>query len=604
MVKALRPLLFLMLGYLMPGLVQAQTDPVVVTATRTAQTVDASLAAVSVINRDQIDRLQPASVTEILQSIPGLSVSNTGGLGQPSTVFLRGSEFDHVLVLIDGIKVGSVTLGATAFQYLDPDQIERIEVVRGPRSSLYGSDAIGGVIQIFTRDPAKSTGVSVSASAGTHDYSKVGVRLSTGRDSAQFTFGINREKTKGYNVCKGSYSGGCWTFEDDRDGYESLSVQAGFHGSLNEKVDLSLSYLSSNGETEYDGSFSNETDVSLSVVGATLDVMASDLVAMTFAAGQSQDDSDTHKDGVFVDRFDTTRTSFSWQNDISVSLQNLVTVGVDLLQDKVNSTTSYAVNSRDNLGLFAQYLGNVSAASFQAALRYDDNEQFGGQITGDTSIGYDAGPSGRWTLQYGTAFKAPTFNELYYPGYGNANLSPEESSTIETGYRWRDARRHWAVNVYMTEVDQLISYDAASAAPGNVDAARISGAELDAGMTVRDWRIGATLAVLSAKQDRGAYDGKALPRRPGETLELRLDRDYGKLSVGGSVFSSASSYDDLANTRVISSYTTANLRGSYRFSSDGVLVAKVINLTDEDYEHASYYRQPGREFFLGLKWIY
>ena len=109
--------------------------------------------------------------------------------------------------------------------------------------------------------------------------------------------------------------------------------------------------------------------------------MASDLVAMTFAAGQSQDDSDTHKDGVFVDRFDTTRTSFSWQNDISVSLQNLVTVGVDLLQDKVNSTTSYAVNSRDNLGLFAQYLGNVSAASFQAALRYDDNEQFGGQIT-------------------------------------------------------------------------------------------------------------------------------------------------------------------------------------------------------------------------------
>lgn len=135
-----------------------QIEPVVVTATRTAQTVDAALAPVSVIDREEIEALQPVTVSDILRTVPGLSVSNTGGLGQPSAVFLRGAEFDHVLVLIDGVKAGSATLGSTAFQFLDPDQIERIEVVRGPRSSLYGPDAIGGVIQIFTRDPAKAPG--------------------------------------------------------------------------------------------------------------------------------------------------------------------------------------------------------------------------------------------------------------------------------------------------------------------------------------------------------------------------------------------------------------------------------------------------------------
>ena len=170
-----------------PGLAYSEEEPVVVTATRTAQTVDASLAAVSVIDREEIEALQPQTVTDILRTVPGLTVSNTGGLGQPSSVFLRGSESDHVLVLIDGVKVGSTTLGTTSFQYLDPDQIERIEVVRGPRSSLYGPDAIGGVIQIFTRDPAKAPRASAFATAGTDDYSKFGARLSAGENATKFS---------------------------------------------------------------------------------------------------------------------------------------------------------------------------------------------------------------------------------------------------------------------------------------------------------------------------------------------------------------------------------------------------------------------------------
>jgi len=591
--------LFLMVS----GLSYGQTAPVVVTATRTAQTVDASLAPVSVIDREEIEALQPVTVSDILRTVPGLSVSNTGGLGQPSAVFLRGAEFDHVLVLIDGVKVGSATLGSTAFQFLDPDQIERIEVVRGPRSSLYGPDAIGGVIQIFTRDPAKAPRASAFATGGTDDYSKFGARISAGQNATRFSVSVNQEKSSGYDVCKGSSTAGCFTFESDRDGYENLSLQASLAGRLNERSEFSVSYLASDGENEFDGSYSNETNFFLDVLGANLDFTATDDVAMKFSAGQSRDQQDMFKDGKPVDRFDSTRTSLSWQNDVSVMLQNLVTVGVDFLNDKISSTTAYTEDSRDNVGVFGQFIGSVSVVDIQAALRYDDNEQFGDSLTGDASIGYDLSSSARITAQYGTAFKAPTFNELYYPGFGNSNLDPEESATLEAGYRWQDSKSLFTANVFSSDVDNLIAYDAATSAPGNVNAATIQGLEFQLDTVMDAWKIGGALTLLSAEQEGGTYDGKELPRRPGEFLELRLDRSLASGSAGVSVFSAGNTYDDLANTRVIKSYTTIDLRGAYHLNANWRLVGKVGNLTDEDYEHASYYRQPGREFFVGIKWI-
>jgi vitamin B12 transporter len=506
-------------------------------------------------------------------------------------------------VLIDGVKVGSTTLGSTSFQFLDPDQIERIEVVRGPRSSLYGPDAIGGVIQIFTRDPAKAPRASAFATAGTDDYSKFGARLSAGEHAIKFSLGANYEKSKGYDVCKGSATAGCFTFENDRDGYENLSVQASLAGSINNKTDFSVSYLSSTGETEYDGSFSNETDFSISVLGVQLSVDASDSLGMKFSAGQSQDDTDTLKNGAKTDHFNTSRTSVSWLNEFSLSAANMVMLGIDFASDEVDSGTSYAQTSRDNLGGFGQFIGSVGMLDVQAALRYDDNEQFGDSVTGDASVGYDLNKSSRITAQYGTAFKAPTFNELYYPGFGNANLDPEESATVEAGYRWRDQNSRFSANIFSSDVDNLIAYDAALFAPGNVNAAMIQGLEIQFDTAMDAWKFGAALTLLSAEQDGGTYDGKELPRRPGEFLELRIDRAFAKASAGASLFSSGSTYDNLANTTVIESYTTIDLRGAYHFSAAWHIVGRVTNLTDEDYENASYYRQPGRQFFVGLKWM-
>ena len=583
--------------------VRAQVDPVVVTATRTAQSVDATLAAVSVIDRQQIESLQPESVADLLRTVPGMIVSQTGGAGQPTAVFLRGAETDQVLVLIDGVKVGSATLGSTAFQFIDPDQIERIEVVRGPRSSLYGSDAIGGVIQIFTRDPGSAEQASAFLTAGSEEYLKAGARVSVGdKDRTRFTLSVTSEETDGYNVCKGNVNAGCFAIEDDPDGFESLSVQAGLKSALGDTADLSVSFLSSDGQNEFDGSFQNETKFFTSVLGATVDWATTEHVALKLSAGQSRDEQDMYKDGASVDRYDTSRTSLSLQSDISIFASNLLTLGVDFLDDEIDSLNAYAESSRENVGVFGQILASVGKFDMQAALRFDDNEQFGDATTGDASLGHGMESAGRWTLQYGTGFKAPTFNELYYPGFGNPDLTPEESSTVEVGYRWSNASSRWAVSLFSSEVDDLIAYDSATFAPANLDSAGIMGLEIEGQKSLGNWQMAAALTFLSAEQDGGAYDGNELPRRPGEVMEFRADRNFGKFSVGGSLRGAGSAYDDLANSRKIDSYAVVDLRANYSVAKNWALTGKIANLADEDYEHASYYRQPGRSFFLGLQW--
>ena len=585
-----------------PVQVLAQSEPVIVTATRTAQTVDASLAAVSVIDRAQIEALQPGTVGELLGAIPGVIVSQTGGLGQPTAVFMRGAEFDHVLVLIDGVKFGSATLGSSAFQFLDPDQIEKIEVVRGPRSSLYGSDAIGGVIQIFTRDPSHAEAASAFIQGGSEEYLKAGARLSAGKERTRFTLSVASEQTEGYDVCKGNLNAGCFAIEDDPDGYENMSIQAGLKSEIGEHSKVSLSFLSSDGANEFDGSFQNETEFRTSVLGASIDVAASDHLLVKVSGGQSRDEQDMFKDGVFVDRYDTARTSLSVQSDWSLSALNLLTVGVDYLGDEIDSVNAYTETNRDNVGVFGQLLTRVSAIDIQAALRYDDNEQFGGAVTGDASAGYGDESSGRWTVQYGTAFKAPTFNELYYPGFGNPNLTPEESATIEAGYRRAAGRGQFALNVFSSEVNDLIAYDAATSAPANLDSASIMGLEIEGSLLVNQWQMAASLTLLSAEQKGGSYDGNELPRRPGEVFEVRADRGFGKLSIGGSLRGAGAAYDDLANATKIDSYVVIDLRGRYALARAWELTAKIANVADQEYEHASYYRQPGRRFFVGVNW--
>lgn len=579
-------------------------EPVIVTATRTAQTADESLASVTVINREQIEQLQSPSLQDLLRGVAGISISNNGGAGKYSAIFMRGTESDHILVLIDGVKVGSATAGTTAFQDIPVAQIERIEIVRGPRSSLYGSEAIGGVIQIFTRRGKGEIKPSFSVGAGSYGTYSSQYGISGGGESSWFSANINRITSKGFNACKGSASAGCFTVEPDRDGYDNVgeSLRGGLRFGNGGEAEISA--MRSESSASYDGSFNNESTSVQQVLGGKVTMPATQAWQVTLAAGQSRDISDSFKDGSFTGDFATHRNGATWQNDITLGEHQLLTVGLDRQLDSVESTTNYAVKSRGNNAVFAQFQTTLNdKLDMQASLRRDDNEQFGNQGTGGIAFGVELGHSMRATSAYGTAFKAPTFNELYYPGYGTATLIPEDSRNLEVGLEGKTTKGRWALNLYENRISNLIAYDASTFSPNNLDNANIRGIEAVCGVDMSGWAINANLTLLDPEnRANGSNYGKVLPRRAKKSYRLDADRSLGQYQVGASLRAEGERYEDLANNRRLGGFATVDLRAGVNIAQAWQLQGRIENLLDKDYETAYLYNQPGRSLFVTLRY--
>jgi vitamin B12 transporter len=583
-----------------------EIDPVIVTATRTAQTADETLSSVTVITREEIERKQARSVMDALRGIPGFSASNTGGRGQPTTFFLRGTDSDHVLVLVDGVKIGSPTLGPAPFQDLPINQIERIEIVRGPRSSLYGSEAIGGVIQIFTRKGGGPLTPRVSAEVGTYKTAAGSVGLSGGGERGWFDAAVSFEDSEGFNACNGEpFVAGCFVYEPDRDGFRNASghARAGYRfGDLGE---VDLHWLRSETDTEFDGSLfgGNESSTIQQVAGAKVSLSPLPSWDLTLSGGRSWDQLDVFYDGAFLDTFDTTRDTLSWQNDVSFGDDHVLTAGVDYQNDQVDGTVDYAVSSRNNTGVFGQYQGGYGRHLVKASLRYDDNEQFGGHRSGDAAWGYRLDNGLRLSASYGTAFKAPTFNDLYYPFFGNPNLDPETSESAEIGVSGGFSAGNWSLNLYQTDIDDLIAFDATVQKPANIDRARIRGLEAVVSSHLAGWDVDANLTWLDpVNRSDGPNNGNLLPRRPEQSFRLDLDRDFGNIRAGGSLFVAGRGYDDLANRIRLDAYALVDLRAEYDFSESLRVQGRIENLLDQEYETAAYYNQPGRGLYLTLRY--
>ena len=576
-----------------------------ITAGHTPQSNVDTLASVTVIDRAQIERRQASSVQEALRGVPGLAFSNNGGLGKATSVFLRGTESDHVLVLIDGIRVGSATLGTTSFQDIPIDQVERIEVVRGPRSSLYGADAIGGVIQIFTRKGGGALTPRLSASGGSHGTQDYSAGLSGGGERGWFNVGASHLETQGINACDGAPfppGGGCFTSEPDHDGYRNTgaSLRAGYK--LSDTLDIEGHYLRGEGDNEYDGSSSNSTDFVQDVAGARLNWQALSFWRMSLSGGRSRDLSDNFYNGMFKSAFDTERRSASWQNDFALSTQQRLTLGGDWLDDRVDSTTAYPVRSRDNAAGFGQYQGRWGEHDLTLAARRDDNQQFGGHTTGSVAWGYRFSPTLRLMASWGSAFKAPTFNELYFPFFGNPDLKPEESDSFELGLAGEHAAVAWSVNAYQTKIDQLIGFDA-SFNPVNIDKARIHGLEAVASTRLAGWDLAGNLSTLDP-ENRGhdANRGNQLPRRAKLMARLDADRAFGAWRLGTSIYGEGRRYDDLANTHALGGYVTLDLRAAYALRRDWSLEGKLANLLDKDYRTARLFNQDGRNLMFTVRY--
>lgn len=588
-------------------------DDVVVTATRTPKRRADTMAASTVIDRAAIERSQAQDVAELLGDTPSLSITNNGGPGKSTGIHMRGTDNNQVLVLVDGVPWGSATTGQAAIADFPVSQIKRIEIVRGPRSSLYGADAAGGVIQIFTRDGhgAKGHGPTpyFSGTAGSHHTWKGQGGISGATERAHYNFSVSGEKTDGFDATT-------YANDTDHDGYDRVdgSFNAGYR--FDNGWSVNGHYLRAEGNNDYDrpppGTIgTNKSHSVQEVYGLSVAAPLTDIWDSKLLLSRSRDQEADYANGDYRDRthINTSRRQFSWQNDITLARHQTATLGAEYQQDEVSGSTEYKQNKRGDTGLFGEYQGRFGAHEIDLAGRGDFNQAYGNHATGSITYGYHVNQTYMLTASYGNAFTAPTFNDLYYPDSpgmppaSNPDLKAEKSRTAELGVKATPGWGHWSIHAYQTDIDDQVELNA-DFTPFNLASARIRGVEGQATAYLGRWRIGASADWLDAKnREHGANYNNALTRRPDYSATLDIDRELlSRFSAGGRVKLVGARYDDPANDHRLGGHALVDLRGEMRVTDAWKLQAKLSNLFDRDYETVRFYNQPGRTFYLTVRY--
>ena len=594
-----------------PGLEQ-----IIVTGTRTPQPVFESLSAATVIDRAAIERTQASNLNELLQRVPGVTFVRNGGRGAATSLFLRGNKSDHSLVLVDGIRVGSATLGSTALQLFNVDLIDRIEVVRGPKSSLYGSDAIGGVINIITRKGSNAAPLSIEAGVGSDSTQEH--TLAAGFNGG----GHNVNLTLGHQATDGIDNTESTELTDgDNDAYRNTSVGLNYRYQQAENMGVGVTYQTNRAEVEYDTGCTDLASPTFDSIAcspyskdqgtaASADVFVKPVDAWksSLTLGYSVDDSKTRVDednvgeGFSGGDFKTERQEVTWQNDISFADTQLLTVGAEYYKDEVDSTTAYDVDSRDNTALFAQLQLNFSLLDVLLGARNDDNEQFGSETTYNAGLGFALSENLRLNASYGQGFKAPSFNDLYFPDFGNPDLEPEESENYDLELRGNFETTRFAVALYHNDLDNLIQYNPVIEAADQTAEARIKGIEASVSTLYYGWQFGLVANVLDT-EDRAT--GLELRRVPEKSLQFDVDRNFGSLALGLSVQAEDSRFNDPANTESLSGFATVDMRARYAINASWQVKLKLDNILDRKYSTAAgfstgRYLQPGFEALFSV----
>ena len=583
---------------------ESQIQPTVqVTASRVAETVDDTLADVSVITREQIDASGARDVLDLLRLEPGVDLYRTGGAGQQTSLFLRGTNANHVLVLIDGVRVASANTGAFAFEQLPLDAVERIEIVRGPRASYWGSDAIGGVIQIFTR---KLDGPRVSLGYGTYDDAEGSAGIGHWNGADGYSVIVGARHVGGFSatnrrICNGPDDPYC-TYDPDDDGFRNKNLAAQAAHAFGSQV-LSAALMRSQGETEFDQGSSTAIEQS---AGVDLQGEIEPGWSHRLSIGNSREDLDTP---AFFTLYQTRRTMLAWQNEISLGDRQRLIAGVDWVHERGENRDTFADaplyrDSRDDRALFGGWKAGFGAFDSELSLRYDDNSEFGNATTGSLALGWRLSDMARLYASYGQGFRSPTLNEQFSPGYGgqfagNPDLDPERSRSGELGLEIApDADQRIKANLYSTRVRDLISFTGANFQAENIARAKIDGAEVSYEIDRGPWIFH---AAYTWQDPRDETSDSALLRRPKQKISGVAERRFGERLRAGAELIYAGSSADVGGTE-LASYAIVNLRATLALAPDWSLTARIENIGDRDYELVRGYNTPGRSGFLEVTW--
>lgn len=597
-----------------------QLSDTIVSANRVPQLRTQAAAATTVFTRADIDRLQVRTVSELLERVPGVSVMRTGGPGSLTSIFVRGTTTGQTLVLVDGQRIAAASSGTSSIEFIDPDQIERVEVVRGARSALYGSDAIGGVVQIFTRQ-GNDTGLNprLRFGVGSHSTFERSLALSGGDDQTRVSLAASLDETAGIDATRHGDS-----LNRDDDAFRNRALSFNLLHSFTERLDAGFSALDQRGQIEYDDVFGPSkptTDFQLSTASGFVNWAINDQWTSRVELGHSEDKRDTGNDLALADpgmfySFSTYRDSASWINTISLTREHEVTLGADWYEDRLHSTTDFVEDARWNHAGFIQHRYTGSRFSTELGIRHDKNQQYGTQNSWNGALTIPLDIRNDLIVSYSEGFRAPTFNDLYYPdecyfgvcySSANPNLSPERSKSYEAQWRSRYSDSgSLELSLYRIDIEDAIVSDISTGwQPYNVQTARINGLEAALSEQLFGWQAQLAIGLIDPRDRNSEH---TLPRRAKRTLNLDLDRQFGDFTIGANWRAVSGRYDDAGNTLELSGYGLLGLRGGWKVNNEISLEAKLNNLLNKDYAEATYssgryeYATEGRTALFAITW--
>lgn len=587
-----------------------QQEKTVVTASRYEQSQDDIIPSITVIDREDILNLQAINILDVLALQQGIDVARNGGNGTATSVFMRGTNSNHTLVLIDGMRVSSSFTGSFAWEHLPISQIERIEIVRGTRVSYYGSDAIGGVINIITRKQQNLYARYTGGSFGTHNFD---VGYGNATDKTQYSLILGSQKTDGFSATNEEG----FVFNPDDDGYENLSLNLSASVNL-QNSQLSFNYLEARGDIEFDSFFNvGQSDTTERVARLRWQGQIFNQWDTEIALGHNRNSLLTQ---VFSNRFKSQR------NTLDVLLNkgfnnHHVGFGVTVRNDE-STFNNFLVNalnysdSSDNYAAFANWTGTFNKHTLSISGRFDDNEVYGSDTTADLDWAYQFTDKVRFNFSAGSAFHAPNLNELFSPNFqglvfspelgefvnffsfeGNPDLRPEESVNYEMGLKTQlTDTQQLSFNVFYYDIDNLIDFQGQTFKPVNVNESTIKGIEADYSYQNNGFNLNVNATVQDANND---LTDTPLLRRPDNKLNISVDKFFNKFSIGSSVRYASENPDFGVR---LDSYTVIDLRAAYKFDEHWRVALRIENAADEDYQIINGFNTSGAAGYLTIEW--